>query len=122
MTEVTRRIIEVIRAVPRGKVCSYRDAARAAGLANGARQTVRVLHSMVESESLPWHRIIRSDGTIALERGNGGELQIKLLRLEGVAVSKDGRVDMKTYSVAGNFGQEREIVSKLPGCEKDSGD
>lgn len=105
VTEITRRIIKAIRAVPPGKVCSYRDAARAAGLANGARQTVRVLHSMTESEGLPWHRIIRSDGSIALESGNGRELQIKLLRLEGVTVSKDGRVDMKAYSAysaAGN--------------------
>ncbi|MDR1586016.1 MAG: MGMT family protein [Treponema sp.] len=92
MTETTRRIIEAIRAVPAGKVCSYRDAARAAGLPNGARQTARVLHSMAESEGLPWHRIIRSDGSIALKSGNGRELQIKLLRSEGVVVSKDGRV------------------------------
>jgi methylated-DNA-protein-cysteine methyltransferase-like protein len=91
MTDNTRRIIEQIRAVPKGKVSCYRDIAARAGLLNGARQTVRVLHSMSEKYDLPWHRIIRSDGKIALE-GEGKTLQIDLLRREGVNVSDDGKV------------------------------
>jgi methylated-DNA-protein-cysteine methyltransferase-like protein len=91
VTENTRRIIEQIKAVPRGKVSSYRDIAARAGLTNGARQTVRVLHSMSEKYDLPWYRIIRSDGKIALE-GEGKALQIELLRREGVNVSDDGKV------------------------------
>ena len=97
MTESTLRIIEAIKAIPPGKVSSYRDIALAAGLPNGARQTVRVLHSLSEKYSLPWHRVIRSDGSIALEQGAGRELQTELLRSEGVEVSEDGRVDMKRY-------------------------
>jgi methylated-DNA-protein-cysteine methyltransferase-like protein len=96
MTEATGRIIGALRAVPRGKVSCYRDIARAAGLPNGARQVVRVLHSMAEKHHLPWHRIIRADGSIALE-GPGRELQIALLRAEGIKVSKTGRVDLSRY-------------------------
>lgn len=92
MTENTRKIIEQILAVPKGKVCSYRDIALKAGIPNGARQTVRVLHSMAEKYNLPWYRIIRSDGTIGLD-GEGKKLQIKLLRKEGIKVSNDGKVD-----------------------------
>ena len=99
MTEVTRKIIEQILAVPKGKVCSYRDIALKAGLPNGARQTVRVLHSMSEKHNLPWHRIIRSDGKIALGEGEGRELQIKLLRKEGVKVSPNGKVDLEKYGI-----------------------
>jgi methylated-DNA-protein-cysteine methyltransferase-like protein len=91
MTDNTRLIIEQIRAVPKGKVSSYRDIAARAGLPNGARQTVRVLHSMSEKYELPWYRIIRSDGGIALE-GEGKALQINLLRREGVKVSDVGKV------------------------------
>ncbi|MDR1929232.1 MAG: MGMT family protein [Treponema sp.] len=89
--------MKAIRAVPPGKVSSYRDIALAAGLPNGARQTVRVLHSLAGPCKLPWHRIVRSDGCIALKSGNGRELQIELLRAEGVAVSKEGRIDRKAY-------------------------
>ena len=99
MTESTRRIMEQIRAVPKGRVSCYRDIALKAGLPNGARQTVRVLHSLSEKHHLPWHRIIRADGSIALEAGAGKELQIQLLRAEGVEVSSLGRVDMGRFGV-----------------------
>jgi methylated-DNA-protein-cysteine methyltransferase-like protein len=98
MTESTRRIIEALRSIPPGKVTCYRDAALAAGLPNGARQVVRVLHSLAEKYGLPWHRVIRADGRIALRAEAGGDLQRALLRSEGVAVSGEGRVDLARYS------------------------
>ena len=96
MTDSTQKIIQQILAVPKGKVSSYRDIALKAGIPNGARQTVRVLHSMSEKHNLPWYRIIRSDGTIGLE-GEGKAMQIKLLRNEGVKVSKDGKIDLMYF-------------------------
>ena len=99
MTENTLRIIQAIKAIPPGHVSSYGSVALAAGLPNGARQTVRVLHSLSEKLDLPWHRVIRSDGSIALD-GDGRELQIQLLRSEGVVVSPDGHVDMKRFKVS----------------------
>ena len=99
MTESTRRLIEAIKAIPKGKVSSYRDVALAAGLPNGARQTARVLHALSDKFSLPWHRVIRSDGSIALREGEGRELQIKLLRSEGVKVSPSGNVDFGRFGL-----------------------
>jgi methylated-DNA-protein-cysteine methyltransferase-like protein len=89
MTETTRRIVEQIRAIPAGFVVSYRDIAQASGLPNGARQVARVLHALAEKEGLPWHRVIRADGKIALPRGGLGELQAAMLRAEGVPVSDE---------------------------------
>ncbi|MCL2130472.1 MAG: MGMT family protein [Treponema sp.] len=97
MTENTLHITEVIKAIPKGKVSSYGAVALAAGLPNGARQTVRVLHSLSDKLRLPWHRVIRSDGSIALPEGQGRELQIGLLRREGVEVSAAGKVDMERF-------------------------
>lgn len=97
MTENTSRIVQIIKAIPKGKVSTYGAIARAAGLPNGARQTVRVLHSLSEKFDLPWHRVIRSDGAIALREGEGRELQIELLRKEGVDVSREGRVNLERY-------------------------
>ena len=98
MTEETRRIIDIIRSIPPGKVTSYRDVALAAGLPNGARQVVRVLHSMSKTQELPWHRIIRADGHIALPLESGGALQAALLKAEGVKVSKALRIDMTQFN------------------------
>jgi methylated-DNA-protein-cysteine methyltransferase-like protein len=100
MTDSTSRIIMQILAIPKGKVSSYRDIALKAGIPNGARQTVRTLHSMSEKYSLPWHRIIRSDGNIGL-KDEGRQLQITLLRKEGVKVSADGKVNMKLFGWQG---------------------
>jgi methylated-DNA-protein-cysteine methyltransferase-like protein len=104
MTEVTRRIVEAIRAVKPGAVSSYGGIARRAGLANGARQVVRVLHTLAEQEKLPWHRIVRKDGSIALPPDRGGDLQAAMLRSEGVTVSKAGKIDMAKYGSGGSSG------------------
>ncbi|MDR2471850.1 MAG: MGMT family protein [Treponema sp.] len=88
-----------IRSVPPGKVSSYGAVALAAGLRNGGRQTARILHTMAGPHHLPWHRIVRAGGSIALEPGRGREEQIRLLRAEGVSVSRAGTVDMAVYGV-----------------------
>jgi len=100
MTDTTRRIVEQILAIPTGKVSGYRDIALSVGIPNGARQTVRTLHTMSEKYNLPWHRVIRSNGSIALE-GEGRELQITLLRGEGVEISADGKIDMERFGWRG---------------------
>lgn len=97
LTEGTLRIVAVIQAIPPGRVASYGLVARAAGLANGARQVVRVLHSRSEKDGLPWHRMLRADGSIALPPGGGFELQRALLKAEGVEVSPSGGVDLERY-------------------------
>ena len=97
MTDSTRRIIDGILAVPKGRVSCYRDIALKAGSPNGARQVARVLHSLSEKFDLPWQRVIRYDGSIALKEGAGRELQISLLRAEGVEVSPAGKVNMERF-------------------------
>ena len=92
MESIGDRISDAIRAVPRGSVASYGAIAAAAGLPNGARTVARVLHSSSTSRDLPWWRIVRSDGSIALPRGGGFEEQAALLESEGVAIGPDGRV------------------------------
>ena len=94
----TELIISILKRIPPGQVASYGLVARAAGLPNGARQVVRVLHSRSEKDGLPWQRVLRADGSIALPRGGGFELQRALLRAEGVEVSREGKVDLGRFS------------------------
>lgn len=97
MSPETERVLAVLSALPKGRVASYGQVAAAAGIPNGARLVARVLHSMSRTHGLPWHRVIRSDGTIALREGEGFELQRTLLEAEGVAVDGRGRVDLSRY-------------------------
>jgi methylated-DNA-protein-cysteine methyltransferase-like protein len=103
MQESTKRIIRAIRMIPSGRVSTYGGIARAAGLPNGARQVVRTLHTMTRILDLPWYRIIKSNGRIALPEGDGFELQIALLRSEGVAVTDTGLVDLEEYGFLADF-------------------
>jgi methylated-DNA-protein-cysteine methyltransferase-like protein len=61
---------------------------------------VRTLHTLSGREKRAWHRIVKADGGIALGEGKGRELQISLLRAEGVEVSDAGRVDMARHGFA----------------------
>lgn len=88
-----QRILDAIRAVPRGEVTSYGGIARRAGLPGRARLVARVLREN-DDVDLPWHRILRSDGRIAFPVGSRPwREQARRLRDEGVAV-RNGRVRM----------------------------
>ena len=57
-------IYQVISQIPRGRVASYGDVAKMAGLPGYARYVGFLLKSVPTDTSLPWHRVVRSDGTI----------------------------------------------------------
>jgi methylated-DNA-protein-cysteine methyltransferase-like protein len=96
MREPSRRVVDLICAIPRGRVATYGQIAVMAGLPNGARQVARLLHSSSDAHRLPWHRVINASGGISLPSGSGGELQRALLEKEGVAFH-GGKVDLRRF-------------------------
>jgi len=96
-TPFTRTAKEAIRRIPRGRVATYGQIAALAGRAGAARGVAWILHSSSEAAGLPWHRVINVRGGISLPRGRGFEEQKKRLAAEGVAVGRDGQVDLKRY-------------------------
>jgi len=94
-----RRIYAVVRAIPPGRVASYGEVAALAGLPRGARQVGRALREAPEDsqQPLPWHRVLRADGSLAFPAGSASALeQAARLRDEGVACQR-GRVAMARY-------------------------
>ncbi|MDB5102780.1 MAG: methylated-DNA-protein-cysteinemethyltransferase [Fibrobacteres bacterium] len=90
-------LLSVLRRIPKGKVASYGQVAALAGHPRGARQVVRLLHSLSEREKLPWHRVVDRNGHISLPMDGAGGLQAALLRKEGVKVSEAGALRMETF-------------------------
>ena len=96
-------IWNVVRAIPRGRVASYGQVARLAGLPKNARMVGRALGEAPAALKLPWFRVMNAAGRIALPPSSRGyREQSRLLREEGVIVTK-GRVDLKRFGwKAGN--------------------
>ena len=93
MNLFTKRVIHILKDIPSGTVMTYGQVAAAAGSPRGARQVVRVLHSMSEKHHLPWHRVINAQGEISFIEGN----QRELLEAEGVKFRLNGKVDLNVY-------------------------
>src|SRR5580704_12311892 len=85
-------IRETIRKIPKGKVSTYGDVARAAGFPGCARQVVWALRN---GRGLPWHRVVGAGGKISLTGENGLEQRLRL-ESEGV-VFHGARVWMEEY-------------------------
>lgn len=79
----TRRVLARIRAIPPGSVCAYSD------LDPGAPRFAGAVLAANADPGLPWHRVVRADGSLPK-----GERQRRLLDGEGVAF-RGARVDMR---------------------------
>ena len=84
------RVREVIASVPAGRVATYGDVAAIAGL-RSPRQVGWILRE--DGSDLPWHRILRADGTPALQLRAE---QLQLLRTEGV-LTEGQKVNLRRY-------------------------
>jgi methylated-DNA-protein-cysteine methyltransferase related protein len=86
------QILERVRATPPGFVRTYGDVSPGAPRVAGA-----VLHEC-DDPSLPWHRIVRADGSLAK-----GARQRRLLEREGVPF-RGQRVDMRVARLPSGVG------------------
>lgn len=78
MLEILR---DTVRRIPKGKVATYGDVARAAGYPGRARQVVWALRA--STPGLPWHRVVGAGGKISLPGESGLEQRFRL-EAEGV--------------------------------------
>ncbi len=97
MKPFTQRAVEIIQKIPEGKVMTYGQIAALAGSPRGARQVVRILHSMSKKHKLPWHRVINSKGEVSLRDDESYTRQILYLQGEGVHVTDMRRIDLAEY-------------------------
>ncbi len=82
-------ILDRVRAVPEGFVRTYGD------VSPGAPRLAGTVLSACADDTVPWHRIVRADGSLAQ-----GARQRRLLRAEGVPFS-GARVDMRIARMVG---------------------
>ena len=91
------RIYAVVKRIPRGRVATYGQIARLAGLAGHARQVGYALHGLRSATAVPWQRVVNAAGTISLRPMTGGISQRLLLEKEGVRFDARGRIALTTF-------------------------
>ena len=91
------RIWHTIALIPEGYVTSYGKIADLAGLPGRARYVGYCLRNVPASLTLPWHRVLRSNGQIAFRAGTSqADTQCELLAEEQILV-QNNRVNLKLY-------------------------
>lgn len=97
---VFEKIYAVVEAIPPGKVATYGTVALLAGNPRWARVVGYALHNNPRPGEIPCHRVVNRLGQTAKTFAFGGEdVQRKLLEAEGIEFSKDGRIDLKRFSI-----------------------
>jgi methylated-DNA-protein-cysteine methyltransferase-like protein len=85
------RIYAVVARIPKGKVATYGQVARLAGLHRQARLVGYALNVLPEGSALPWHRVVNVKGQISersSDSGSEGKQKRQLVR-EGVRFAGD---------------------------------
>lgn len=94
MRPYTMRVIEIIQDIPEGYVMTYGQIAELAGNRKGARQVVRILHTLSKAYKLPWHRVVNAKGEIVIKDEESRFMQMLYLQNEGVMVDDNGYIDL----------------------------
>ena len=90
------RVYAVVRRIPPGRVATYGQVARLAGLGRHARQVGYALSALSSGTALPWHRVVNARGEVSRRSvPPGGELtQRLLLEREGHRFDARGRLPL----------------------------
>lgn len=100
-SDAHRRILAVVARIPAGRVATYGQVARLAGLGGQARLVGYALHTA--DRPLPWHRVINAKGEISARADSFSEaLQYRLLAAEGVRFDEKGRISLARYRWSGD--------------------
>lgn len=89
-----QRLRQTVWRIPKGKVSTYGEVARAAGFPGAARQVAWALHHA--QGGIPWQRVVGAGGNIRLP-GHAGLEQRTRLAAEGVTF-RGPRVDMARHA------------------------
>ena len=92
-------VLRFVKSIPRGRVLSYGELARALRLRGGARTAGRAMAATPRGHAIPWHRVLGAKGRILIREPYAG-LQRRLLESEGVRFI-EGRVDWKRHAWKG---------------------
>ena len=95
-SEFNKRIYELAKMIPRGRVATYGQLASMAGNPNGARMAGRAMKNAPRNMDVPCHRVVNAVGDTAPDYVfESKSHQRAMLEAEGVIFKSNGKIDMK---------------------------
>jgi len=85
MDPARNRVYALVKRIPKGRVITYGQLARAVRLPGGARAAGRAMAACPKGQAIPWHRVVAAGGRIAIREPFAG-LQRRLLESEGTRI------------------------------------
>jgi len=96
VTKFQKKVYDVLRKVPKGKVITYKELAKAVG-SKAYRAVGTAMRKNPFAPKVPCHRVINSNGYVGNFSAQGGvRKKIEMLRKEGVIVDNN-MIDLKKY-------------------------
>ena len=91
---VQQKIFKKLLEVPKGKITTYGELAKAVGLKNGQRAVGRIMNKNPYPVIIPCHRVVMSTGKIG-GYAYGEHVKIKMLNDEGIKIENGKIMDLK---------------------------
>jgi len=95
MAEGWSKVYALVKRIPKGRLITYGQLARATRLRGGARAAGRAMAACPRGQAIPWQRVVAAGGRIAIREPFAG-LQRRLLETEGVRLLH-GRVALADH-------------------------
>ena len=84
-TVFAEKVLQIVREIEKGKVLTYKEVAARAGVIGAARVVGTIMKNNYDN-TVPCHRVVRSDGQIGEYNRGGREKKIELLKSEGASI------------------------------------
>ena len=96
-SSLKEEIWQLVASIPAGRVATYGQLARLAGLPNHARYVGTTLKNLPKGTTLPWFRVLKSNGEVAFPAASPPwKKQKKLLEAEGILM-QGMKVQLSVY-------------------------
>jgi len=82
-----KKVYKKLLQVPKGKVTTYGELAKAVGLKNGQRVIGRIMNKNEFPVIIPCHRVVQANGKIG-GYAYGKEVKTNMLKIEGIKIQQ----------------------------------
>jgi methylated-DNA-protein-cysteine methyltransferase-like protein len=90
-------VYAMVKKIPRGRVLTYGQLAKALRLSGGARTAGRAMAACPSGKGVPWHRVVGAGGKLLIREPHAS-LQRKLLESEGLTLAEKRILNFRNHS------------------------